>query len=284
MKKLIIFLIATILLVIPAKKAFAAEQNNISAGTKESPAYEGTWLHDARSDTWTYAYTHPFKNTWAYVVNPWNDNKPAWFFFDENGTMLTGWQMIYWNGSIKYFYFHEASDGRRGECQLGGITPDGYTVNKDGAWTVNGVVQEYYPVSLSPSSSNGSAADAANAVPVASDAGGLYTVISQLSLPADDVALLEGGRRQRIAAGRAIVREPKVFLMDAPIGGIDAVVAKDALVRADVANVIGGVADLRPVVPGQQANPGSAHSSASPSKGRTSNPSEEPSKNVSNDS
>ena len=170
MKKLIIFLIATILLVIPAKKASAAEQNNISAGTKESPAYEGTWLHDARSDTWTYAYTHPFKNAWAYVVNPWNDNKPAWFFFDENGTMLTGWQMIYWNGSIKYFYFHEASDGRRGECQLGGITPDGYTVNKDGAWTVNGVVQEYYPVSLSPSSSNRSAAAAANAVPVANDA------------------------------------------------------------------------------------------------------------------
>ena len=57
--------------------------------------------------------------------------------------MLTGWQLIYWDGSYKYFYFHEASDGRRGECQLGGITPDGYTVNKDGAWTVDGVVQQY---------------------------------------------------------------------------------------------------------------------------------------------
>ena len=95
--------------------------------------------------------------------------------------MLTGWQMIYWNGSYKFFYFREASDGRRGECLIDGVTPDGYTVNKDGAWTVDGVVQEYVPAAAS----GGTGSGPASALPASDNAGGLYTVISQLSLSAD---------------------------------------------------------------------------------------------------
>ena len=130
--------------------AYAAEQ---AADAFFNPQYTsdvvsqvhtaGTWNYDAVTDTWTYSDVEEFKNRWGYIVNPWNDNKPAWFIFDENGKMLTGWQLIYWDGSYKYFYFHEASDGRRGECQLGGVTPDGYTVDKNGVWTVRGEVQQY---------------------------------------------------------------------------------------------------------------------------------------------
>ena len=146
------FLLAVVLaFVMCLMPTYAAEQ---AAYTALEPKYTGegtslvhtagTWNYDAGTDTWTYTDGELLKNTWGYVVNPWNDNKPAWFIFDKNGKMLTGWQLIYWDGSYKYFYFHEASDGCRGECQLGGVTPDGYTVNEDGAWTVGGVVQEHY--------------------------------------------------------------------------------------------------------------------------------------------
>ena len=177
------------------------ESEPFFTGTPEKPVSNGAWMQNT-DGTWTYVTTRRFTDTWGYIANPWNDNKPAWFRFDGNGKMLTGWQMILWNGSYKFFYFREAADGRRGECLIDGVSPDGYTVNKDGAWTVDGVVQEYVPAS----SSGGTGFGPASALPAVNDAGGLiannsspkeagglYTVISQLSLPADTLEVAVPG-------------------------------------------------------------------------------------------
>ena len=46
---------------------------------------------------------------------------------------------------------------------------------------------------------------------------------------------LSGGRRQRVALGRAIVREPKVFLMDEPLSNLDAKLRVQT--RAEIARI-----------------------------------------------
>src|SRR5256885_7382565 len=46
---------------------------------------------------------------------------------------------------------------------------------------------------------------------------------------------LSGGRRQRVAMGRAIVREPKAFLMDEPLSNLDAKLRVQ--MRAEIARI-----------------------------------------------
>src|SRR5262249_38803070 len=46
---------------------------------------------------------------------------------------------------------------------------------------------------------------------------------------------LSGGQRQRVAMGRAIVRHPKVFLMDEPLSNLDAKLRVQ--MRADIAEL-----------------------------------------------
>ena len=107
-------------------------QTKTFTGTWNNPVATGNWTMDANG-VWHYNTTAKFANTWGYIVNPYAQaGQPAasWFWFDAMGNMLTGWQFI--NG--KWYYLNSSKDGMLGACQLGGVTPDGWTVDENGAW------------------------------------------------------------------------------------------------------------------------------------------------------
>lgn len=101
-------------------------------GTSESPVSGGTWSKD-ENGAWLYRIQEPLKNCWAFIENPFaTDGQPnnAWFLFDASGKMLTGWQQV----GGKWYYLIPDSNGTMGACLLGTVTPDGYTVDENGAW------------------------------------------------------------------------------------------------------------------------------------------------------
>lgn len=69
----------------------------------------------------------------------WMQNDTGWWWDNGNGTWASNnW---YWldgnNDGIQECYYF----GMDGYMYADTTTPDGYTVNADGAWTINGVVQ-----------------------------------------------------------------------------------------------------------------------------------------------
>ena len=113
----------------------------------------GKWVQD--SNGWWYKNadgTYP-SNGWSCLI--WN-NKTQWYHFNAQGYMDTGWYLdtdgrwyflhnvsdgnqghMYtgWHEiSGKWYYFHEAAGGPAGSLVTGGVTPDGYQVDSNGAW------------------------------------------------------------------------------------------------------------------------------------------------------
>lgn len=69
----------------------------------------------------------------------WEQSSVGWKWNNGDGTYAaTGWKWIDDNGDNLYQCYYFDKDGI---CFINGTTPDGYTVNKDGAWTVNDVIQ-----------------------------------------------------------------------------------------------------------------------------------------------
>lgn len=73
-----------------------------------------------------------YAGTWQSDANGW------WWKNDDGSYPVSTWKWIDGNsdGVAECFYFDA-----NGYCLLNTTTPDQYTVNKNGAWVVNGVVQ-----------------------------------------------------------------------------------------------------------------------------------------------
>ena len=119
----------------------------------------GQWVQDEKG--WWYKRadgSYP-KNSWGYEAY---NGKSYWYYFLDSGYMATGWVEV--NGS-KYYLFPN-SDGWKGRMLTGWqwidgncyyldsqgqnegalyrntTTPDGYAVDSEGRWVVNGAVQK----------------------------------------------------------------------------------------------------------------------------------------------
>lgn len=79
-----------------------------------------------------------FMGMTAFAGSWQNDNTGWWWQNDDGGYPADTWQWIDGNGDgvSECYYF----DGN-GYCLMNTATPDGYTVNADGAWIVDGTVQ-----------------------------------------------------------------------------------------------------------------------------------------------
>ena len=119
----------------------------------------GQWIQDEKG--WWYKRadgSYP-KNSWGYEAY---NGKSYWYYFLDSGYMATGWMDV--NGS-KYYLFPN-SDGWKGRMLTGwqwidgncyyldsqgqnegalyrnSTTPEGFTVDAEGRWVVNGAVQK----------------------------------------------------------------------------------------------------------------------------------------------
>ena len=73
------------------------------------------------------------------LAGTWKQDHIGWWWQEDNGSYpVSTWQWIDGNndGIAECYYFDNL-----GYCLLNTTTPDGYTVNADGAWTVNGIIQ-----------------------------------------------------------------------------------------------------------------------------------------------
>ncbi len=173
MKKLTKGVILSLAFVLPTilvqGKAFAAEAGN----SGEWKAVNGKWFYEKEGKpvkdwlldkgNWYYLSqdsgemllgSQEIKGVNYYFQNKneavegsmargWHqDSKGAYRFYDNRegspteGQELRGWQWI-----DRYCYYFEEEGEKKGILLQNGISKDGYTVNEEGQWTVNGVAQ-----------------------------------------------------------------------------------------------------------------------------------------------
>ena len=153
--------------------ALGGKENSPGTSLPDYVVRGGTWFQD-NAGRWFFSTDRTYTDEWGAILNPYADTSRGqsrfdWFHFGKDSAMTTGWyndergdtfylnpvsdntlgrMFTGWNwiddngdGVSECYYFQEASDGRRGRLYKKTTTPDGYTVNEKGQWTVDGVVQ-----------------------------------------------------------------------------------------------------------------------------------------------
>ncbi|MDO4961926.1 MAG: Ig-like domain-containing protein, partial [Eubacteriales bacterium] len=132
-----------------------------STGGSSYGGVTGNWYKDDFGFWHLTAGGHEYRNEWVYAFNPYavgDQEKYSWFHFDEQahmqtgwfqdvdgnwyylwpisdnvmGHMLIGWQLI----DGRWYYFNPRSGGPLGSMLRNTVTPDGYPVGDDGAWSM----------------------------------------------------------------------------------------------------------------------------------------------------
>ena len=127
--------------------------------------FAGVTVVSANSDTakagvWVPEYGNP--NGWGYLndngtykTSQWfQDTDGSWYYFEPVGRMMYNrWEWIDGNydGVAECYCFSPS-----GAAYINTTTPDGYVVDSNGAWTVNGIVQNKNVSETSSSSTTGS--------------------------------------------------------------------------------------------------------------------------------
>ena len=114
-----------------ADKHFSGSSGSSSGSVSPSKVTNG-WVSTPGGGWQYYESGNMVKNRWVSYAN-------NWYWMDAKGNMATGWQWI--NRLCYYLYPSTGGPIPQGACWMNGVTPDGYTVDATGAWTVNGVVQ-----------------------------------------------------------------------------------------------------------------------------------------------
>ena len=173
MKKMTKGLILSLAFVLPTilvqGKAFAAEAGN----SGEWKAVNGKWFYEKEGKpvkdwlldkgNWYYLSqdsgemllgSQEIKGSSYYFQNKneavegsmargWHqDSKGAYRFYDNReGSPTEGQELRSWQWIDGYCYYFEEEGEKKGILLQNGMSKDGYTVNEEGQWTVNGVAQ-----------------------------------------------------------------------------------------------------------------------------------------------
>lgn len=122
------------------------EQKKEGTGPGGVKEYTPRWVKNPNG-TWSY-----YGIDGKLVKNKWLDADGYRYLFDKNGIMLTGWNFV----SSRWYYLTVEKNREHGYPEgalwKNAITPDGYTVNADGMWVLDGKVVKTKTVSNKDSS------------------------------------------------------------------------------------------------------------------------------------